>query len=67
MLAHSGDCGEGSSVGTSPQLSHDHFGRSALVIAVPLPDADALGAMLDCGIHCQPLRPGCLPAITTLT
>ncbi len=35
---------------------HDHVGRDALVVAGPLPDADALGAMLDRGVHREPLR-----------
>src|ERR1039457_1073303 len=35
---------------------HDHVGRNALVVAGPLPDANALGAVLDGGVHRQPLR-----------
>ncbi len=35
---------------------HDDVGLGVLVVAGPLPDADALGAVLDGGVHRQPLR-----------
>ena len=35
---------------------HDHIGVAVLVVAGPLPDADAFGAVLNSGIHRQPLR-----------
>ncbi len=45
-----------SSVGTSPQQAMTTSGANVLVVAGPLPDADSLGAVLDGGIHRQPLR-----------
>src|SRR5208283_3918708 len=36
--------------------SHDEVGFAALIVAGPVPDTDALGAMLDCGIHIQILK-----------
>src|ERR1051325_8957335 len=35
--------------------AHDNVRSSALVVTGPLPDADALGAVLYCGVHRQPL------------
>lgn len=35
---------------------HDHVQRDRLVVAGPPPDADALAAVLDGGVHRQPLR-----------
>jgi len=35
---------------------HHHVGRDALVVAGPLPHADALHAVLDRSLHRQPLR-----------
>ena len=35
---------------------HDNVGLTALIVAGPLPDTDALAAMIDGGIHRQPLR-----------
>jgi len=37
---------------------HHHVRLGALVVARPLPDADAFGAMHDGGVHGQPLREG---------
>ena len=56
MLAHDGDGGERLQRGHVAAAGHDHVGRNALVVAGPLPDADALGAVLDGGVHRQPLR-----------
>ena len=56
MLAHDGDGGERLQRGHVAAAGHDHVGRDALVVAGPLPDADALGAVLDGGVHRQPLR-----------
>jgi hypothetical protein len=35
---------------------HDHIRLSALVVAGPRPDAEARGAVLDGGVHVEPLR-----------
>ena len=32
-----------------------HIRLAILIVACPSPDADAGGAMLDCGVHVQPL------------
>ena len=56
MLAQDGDGGERLQRGHVAAAGHDHVGRNALVVAGPLPDADALGAVLDGGVHRQPLR-----------
>ena len=37
---------------------HDHVRFAALVVARPLPDADTGGAVLDGGVHVEPLRRG---------
>ena len=56
MLAHDGDGGQRLQRGHVAAAGHDHVGRDVLVVAGPRPDADALGAMLDGGVHRQPLR-----------
>ncbi len=56
MRAHDGDRGERLQRGHIPAAGHDNVGRNALVVAGPRPDADALGAVLDGGVHVQPLR-----------
>ena len=56
MLAQDGDGGERLQRGHVAAAGHDHVGRDVLVVAGPLPDADALGAVLDGGVHRQPLR-----------
>ena len=56
MLAQDGHGGERLQRGHVAAAGHDHVGRDALVVAGPLPDADALGAVLDGGVHRQPLR-----------
>ena len=56
MLAHDGDGGERLQRGHVATAGHDHVGRDALVVAGPLPDANALSAMLGGGVHRQPLR-----------
>ena len=56
MLAQDGDGGQRLQRGHVAAAGHDHVGRDGLVVAGPLPDADALGAMLDGGVHRQPLR-----------
>ena len=40
----------------SPQLGHHEVGLGALVGARPVPQADALGAVLDRGVHVQELQ-----------
>ena len=67
MLAHDGDGGERLQRGHVAAAGHDHVGRRALVVAGPRPDADALGAVLDGGVHRQPLRRGVLARNTRLT
>ena len=39
---------------------HHHVRLAALIVARPLPDADAGGAVLDGGVHVEPLRRGLL-------
>jgi len=56
MAAHNRDGGERFERGHVAAAGHDHVGCNALVVARPLPDADALGAVLDGGVHRQPLR-----------
>ena len=55
-LSHNGDRGQRLQRGHVATAGHDYVGRNALVVARPLPDADALTAMLDGGVHRQPLR-----------
>src|ERR1019366_7346730 len=55
MLAHDGDGGERLQRGYVAAAGHDHVRRNGLVVAGPLPDADAFGAVLDGGVHRQPL------------
>ena len=45
-----------SSVGTSPAQAMTTSGSPSCVVAGPLPDADARGAVLDRRVHGQPLR-----------
>jgi hypothetical protein len=56
MFAHDGDGGERLQRGHVATAGHDHVGCHALVVAGPLPDADAFGAVLDGSVHRQPLR-----------
>ena len=56
MLAQDGDGGERLQCRHVATAGHDYVRRHGLVVAGPLPDADALGAMLDRGVHRQPLR-----------
>src|SRR5208283_1122655 len=56
MLAHNGDGGQRLQGGHVATAGHNHVGCNALIVAGPLPDADALGAVLYGGVHCQPLR-----------
>src|SRR5439155_25741080 len=53
---HDGNGGERLERGHVATAGHDHVGGNALVVAGPLPDADALGAVLDGAVHRQPLR-----------
>ena len=43
-------------VGDVARARHDHVRLAALVVAGPVPDADALGAMLDRRIHVEKLQ-----------
>ena len=56
VLAQNGDGGQRLQRGHVAAAGHDDVRRAALVVAGPLPDADALGAVLDGGVHRQPLR-----------
>ena len=58
MFAQDGDGGQRFQRGHVAAAGHDHVGRGVLVVAGPLPNADAFGAMLDGGVHRQPLRRG---------
>ena len=60
MTAKYGDCGERFQRWHIAATGHNHIRRDTLVIACPLPDADTFGAMLDGGVHCEPLRRGVL-------
>ena len=56
MLAQDGNGGQRLQRGHVAAAGHDHVRLDVLVVAGPLPDADAFGAVLDGGIHRQPLR-----------
>ena len=56
MLAQNGDGSKRLQRGYVATAGHDHVGSNALIVAGPLPDADALGTMFDGGVHRQPLR-----------
>ena len=56
MLPHNGHRGKSLQRRHIATTRHDHVRRHPLVIAGPLPDADSLAAVLDRGIHRQPLR-----------
>jgi hypothetical protein len=56
VLAHDGHGGERLQRGYIAAADHDHVGQSAFVVRCPLPDTDARGAVLDGGVHRQPLR-----------
>ena len=47
-----------SSVGTSPAAGHHDIRLAASVVAGPIPDADAGGAVLDRVVHVEPLQRG---------
>jgi hypothetical protein len=55
-LAHDGDGGERFQRGHVAAAGHDYIWCSALVVAGPRPDADALGAVLDGCVYRKPLR-----------
>jgi len=56
MFAHDGNSGERFQRGHVATAGHDHIGFAAVVIACPIPDADACGAVFDRFVHRQPLR-----------
>jgi hypothetical protein len=56
MLAHYGDGGERLQRGHVATAGHDHVGCNVLVVTGLRPNADALGAVLEGGVHRQPLR-----------
>ena len=60
VVAQDGDSSQGLQSGGVAAAGHDHVGLTALVIGSPLPDADALGAVLDGLLHGQPLGTGVL-------
>ncbi len=67
VLAQDRDRGERFEGRHVAAAGHHHIGFAARVVARPLPDADAVGAMpsaADMDSHCGA---GCFPAITTLT
>ena len=58
MFPQQFDGGQGFEGGHVAAARHDDIRRAALIVAGPRPDADASGAMLDGGIHIEPLRRG---------
>ena len=56
VLAQDGDGGERLERGHIATAGHNHIRCNALVVAGPLPDADALGTVRDGLVHGQPLR-----------
>ena len=56
VLAQDRDGGQRLQGGDIAAAGHDDVGCDVLVVTGPLPDADALGAMLHRGIHREPLR-----------
>ena len=60
MLAEDVDRGQRLERGHVAAAGHHHVGLAALVVAGPLPDADAGGAVLDGRVHVEPLQRGLL-------
>ena len=58
MLPQQIDGGQGFQRRHIAAAGHDDIRLAALVVAGPVPDADAGGAMLDGGVHVEPLRRG---------
>ena len=58
MLTKDGNGGQDLQRGRVSAAGHHHVGLGVLVVAGPLPDADAFRAMHDGGVHGQPLREG---------
>ena len=58
MLAHDRNGRESFECRDVAAAGHDDIGRDFLIVARPRPDADAFGAMLDRGVHREPLRRG---------
>ena len=56
IATHQLDRGERLERGHVPGAGHDHVGLPPAVAARPFPDADAAAAVLDGGVHAQPLR-----------
>jgi len=56
MRSHDRDGGERLQRRHVATAGHDHVRSDALVVAGPLPDADALDAVFDGRVHRQPLR-----------
>ncbi len=61
MLAQQGDRRQGFERRHVAGAGHDDLRLAVLVVAGPGPDADAGGAVLDGGIHVEPLGRGLLP------
>ena len=60
VVVEDGDGGQGLQGGSVAAAGHDHVGLHAPVVGGPLPDADALGAVLHRLVHGEPLGPGVL-------
>ena len=56
MFTKNGDGGQNLERRRVSATGHYHIRLGALVVARPLPDADAFGAMHDCRFHREPLR-----------
>ena len=67
VLAQQVDCGEHLERRHVAGAGQHDVGLVAVVVARPVPDADAAGAVQHGVVHRQPVGVGCLPATMTLT
>ena len=56
ILAQHGRCGQGFLGGDIPGGRHHHIRLRPLIVAGPVPDTEALGAVSDGGVHVQILQ-----------
>ena len=67
MLAYEVDRGQGFEGGDIPTAGHDDVRLAVFLVACPLPDPDAAGAVQDRLFHRQVLQGWLFPATITLT